>query len=163
MYITKADVKEIDKAAPNYYAVVRGGANGKAVMVNGQDYYFGKNINAKDSHNGVSVKSMSTGLTFTGSKYDDVIDLTASDKTRDYITTGINQGNDVVKGFGVNDVIKLNGLTNADIAELKNMTSDNLTSALSAGLTFKDGGKLTVSTNEGVKVKFQNNTLVSTK
>lgn len=163
LYITKADVKEIDKAAPNYYAVVRGAANGKAVMVNGQDYYFGKNINAKDSHNGVSVKSMSTGLTFTGSKYDDVIDLTASDKTRDYITTGINQGNDVVKGFGVNDVIKLNGLTNADIAKLKNMTSDGLTSALSAGLTFEDGGKLTVSTNAGVKVKFQNNTLVSTK
>ena len=114
------------------------------------------------AHAGVDVTAVAStageaGTTFTGSAFNDK--FTCGDGN-DYITYGANQGSDIIVGFGVGDVIKLNGLSSAEIDELSTANSAGIANILQNGLNNKGlsaGGSLTVNVANGETLKFNKN------
>ncbi|WP_295158667.1 hypothetical protein [Selenomonas sp. AE3005] len=50
LYITREEVTDLSKIADKDYALLKGVVNGKAVTIDGEKYYFGKNTNAKTNN-----------------------------------------------------------------------------------------------------------------
>lgn len=105
------------------------------------------------AHAGVDVTAAAgagtdnVGTTFTGSAFNDRFTCGTGNDTINYST---NQGSDIIKDFGVGDIIQLNGLSSADIAALNNLNSG----AQSEGtFTFTSGGSLAISAAENAEMK----------
>ena len=121
----------IDMSAGNQYQSI------EAIDASGR-----KVANKVDStYAGVDVTASKNGTRFTGTIYADT--FTCGDG-KDYIVYTKNAGNDTIKGFGVDDVIKLNGLSNADIASLTSQIS-KINNNNGAGIINIGGNKLTFS------------------
>lgn len=109
-----------------------------------------------DKYKGVNVTAAATGLRFTGSNFADTVTCGAGN---DYIITGAKQGNDVIKDFGVGDVIQLNGLTSKDISKLQTLCNGNTKDMI---FSFAKGGTISISSVEGTTLSFSKNKITAT-
>ena len=101
---------------------------------------------------GVDVTAANTGVgnegtTFTGSSFNDRFTCGTGKDTIKY-TAG--HGDDVIKNFGVDDVIQLNGLTSAEIKDLS-AENANVAAVLSG---FSSGRSLNITTAAGTTLEF---------
>ena len=103
---------------------------------------------------GVNVMASTSGTRFTGSSFADTFNCNTG---KDYIVYKTNQGADTIDSFGVDDVIKLNGLTNVEkgsiasqIAAVNNGTADTI--------TFSAGGGSLKFTNISAKLTYDSTT-----
>ena len=98
-------------------------------------------------YKGVNVTAGSTGLRFTGSKFDDTVNC---GEGKDYIIIGKNQGKDTINNFDVGDVIQLNHLRKNDIKALKESEDLRTTLANKYGLTVNvaEGKSLSITNNK---------------
>lgn len=106
------------------------------------------------AHAGVDVTAAAgsvtdnVGTTFTGSAFNDRFTCGSGNDTIKYST---NQGSDIIKDFGVGDIIQLNGLSNADIAQLNALNSG--TAQTGGTFTFTSGGSLAISSDANATMK----------
>lgn len=70
------------------------------------------------------------------------IDLADSADSADYITYKVGQGYDEIKGLGIDDVIKLNGLSNTEIASLKTAVATGNEETINTAVTAVLNGKI---------------------
>ena len=109
-----------------------------------------------EANQGVNVTASATGLRFTGSKFADTV---TCGNGRDYIITGMNQGADKVNGFGVNDVIQINGLNAKTIANLKKAGAIDENGFLKQDTPTLGTGSLTVNHAAGVQLQVSGSTI----
>lgn len=146
--VSKYQGGTIDLTSTNYSSIDAVDASGVKATGAAVSEFGSKFVKA---HAGVNVKAYAAGegnegTTFTGSAFNDKFTCNTGKDTINY-TAG--QGDDIIAGFGVDDVIKLNGLSAADIASLESNAGTALTNGFSAG------GKLTgVEAAEGYTLKF---------
>ena len=122
----------ISKAASQNTADSRLTVNLTVKDAAGMRYYHNVDtVNAAASAKGVDFTAGDRASCFIGSAYDDTI--TCGDG-RDYITCQAGKGNDTITNFGIDDVLQLNGLTQASIAAIEAYNgSGSLTLTAKAG------------------------------
>ena len=134
------------------------------VNASGMKAAKGVKVNEYVDYKGVNVTAGATGLRFTGSKFADTV---TCGEGKDYIIiNGLNQGNDTVKSFGVDDIIQITGLNAKTISQLKNKGELDRNGILTGNtLTLSTTGSLTVNHDAGVQLQLSGNTIkaVSTK
>ena len=142
---------EIDMVtnAPQYSSIDAVDASGVKATAAALSEYGTKFVKA---HAGVKVKGSASGTAFTGSAYDDIFTTSGSDNAKaDTVNYNVNSGNDVVSGFSVNDVLKLTGLSAADISSIESAyTANTLGAQLSNGMSFTAGGSIQLKDTVGI-------------
>lgn len=111
-------------------------------------------------YKGVNVTASNTGLRFTGSKFADTVTCGTG---HDYIITGLNQGADKVEGFGIDDVIQINGLNNNTIAKLKKSGELDSDGFLTKDTLTLGTGSLTVSHAAGIRLQVSGNRITASE
>jgi len=152
----KIDLSEDAGTIKDIEVVDASGVKATAAALSEYGSYFIKR------HAGVDVTASGDGTIFTGSAFNDKF---TCGEGKDYINYSASQGSDIVTGLGLNDVIKLNGLSSDEITALSAENAD-VAGILAHGLNDKGlsaGGSLTVEAATGYSLKFNksNNTVTT--